>query len=299
MKEIRVIGIIGRGYSGSTILNLLLGSHPDIFAGSEMERLVNYEPASCQICEESCIIWSDSNLGAVSRKSHLFYNTINSFVNKKVIIDASKRISHFIYRKKAPEEFDLVIVSLKKHPLRHVSSYLYNEFFRKNLRNTSLEFMRNYQEKNQETFLGRVEQILSQFHQFENIRNKFLKEHTNDGGIYLDVSYEDIVNDTPHLLQNILSTVGLEFRAEMLNYQKKSHHPLGGNKAAIHKAQRKEIRSTKDHRLNYYAQRGAIFMDNRYQEMLLPETIETIINNPKYVELAKILNYPLLPERDS
>lgn len=59
----RVIFILGYGRSGSTLLDMMLGTHPDIFGAGEMSTICrhvwpNNEICSCQQGVRQCAIWS-------------------------------------------------------------------------------------------------------------------------------------------------------------------------------------------------------------------------------------------------
>lgn len=70
-----VIYVVGYGRSGSTILNIMLGQHPDIFAAGELRNLTtrawqSNEYCSCQNNVQSCPFWievMDSWLGEIGK----------------------------------------------------------------------------------------------------------------------------------------------------------------------------------------------------------------------------------------
>ena len=58
-----VIGILGTSFSGSTVLNLMLGAHPEIYAGGELSALIlsrgQEGVAGCTACGFSCPYWDE------------------------------------------------------------------------------------------------------------------------------------------------------------------------------------------------------------------------------------------------
>ena len=56
----------------------------------------------------------------------------------------------------------------------------------------------------------------------------------------LSLRYEDLVDDPPRYLQQIMNLVGLEFEPEQLQFRRAEHHILSGNRMRWSKNQ--EIR---------------------------------------------------------
>ena len=64
MKLPSVVYIVGYGRSGSTILDIILGQHADIFSAGELRNLTTRawqgnEYCSCQSSLQSCPFWSE------------------------------------------------------------------------------------------------------------------------------------------------------------------------------------------------------------------------------------------------
>ena len=56
--DLTVVNIVAVSYSGSTWLNLVLGSHPQAFSVGEMDRLRKWGCAFCRVHGDGCDVWS-------------------------------------------------------------------------------------------------------------------------------------------------------------------------------------------------------------------------------------------------
>ena len=71
MVQKQVVFIMGTGHCGSTLLELILGSHPQIMALGEVSQLkLHFRTPStediCRICQEPCPYWSERINPAIS-----------------------------------------------------------------------------------------------------------------------------------------------------------------------------------------------------------------------------------------
>jgi len=113
MEKIRLIYIPGSGYSGSTILDLLLGSHSEIEGVGEFyqydEVVKNNGICTCWRKINNCPFWSEVRKiydGLISKsgvdfrddqilKDYFMFKAILIHTGKKIIVDSSKRLDRF------------------------------------------------------------------------------------------------------------------------------------------------------------------------------------------------------------
>src|ERR1700751_3026531 len=95
--RIDVIGILGTSFSGSTLLNLMLGAHPSIYAGGELSALIlnRGDPAiaSCTACGVACRYWTETRRSEGTKAN--LYTTVQQIFGKRIIVDSSKSIDGF------------------------------------------------------------------------------------------------------------------------------------------------------------------------------------------------------------
>lgn len=61
MMPIKVVAIIATGFSGSTLLALMLSRYPEILSCSELGHFLfeKKRPLKCRIHQERCTVWTD------------------------------------------------------------------------------------------------------------------------------------------------------------------------------------------------------------------------------------------------
>src|SRR3954468_14073862 len=138
-KAEHVICVSGISFCGSTVLNLVLGAHPDIHGGGELHKLfMPQKHPRCSVHQYECSEWTEDALASV-RKEGLYHQLAGKF-GKSVISDTSKNVWHHEELRPVNDaNINYVYIQLVKHPLRHSSSYITNKFLPANdLQNTEL-----------------------------------------------------------------------------------------------------------------------------------------------------------------
>lgn len=83
-------------HSGSTLLGLMLGAHPEVFYCGEAMCVQHFNDSSaalylrvCRLCGESCPIWSGVSTGAEQD----LYETLARRAGRPIVFDSSKSVS--------------------------------------------------------------------------------------------------------------------------------------------------------------------------------------------------------------
>lgn len=204
-KKVCFIG--GVGHSGSTLLGLILGSHPRCFYAGEAgktRRLVegrgDPRKRTCKLCGPSCRIWSGFEL----RPDIDLYEQISRRVERPVIIDSSKKL-RWIRRQMAALETAGV-----------VPRYI---FLQRDGRAVINSRVRKYPDEPPRAHVDAwVEQIRQAIEFYENLSHPKLA-----------VRYERLASEPEATTRRICEFLEIEFIPSMLEFYVHEHHPLGGN----------------------------------------------------------------------
>ena len=226
---IKIIYILGSGHSGSTLLDLILGSHSGIESGGEIHKFEQYmsdsstRPEEKRICTcgvhvNDCEYWvkvrsklkrsyGTYEINLQSDDSMEFeennYNVIRAILEvsgKEIFCDSSKgftRLQKFL----GSELFDVFVV----HIIRDGRAVA---FSLKRKGSNYYEVLSNWQKANKKIYLKI---------QKRNIR-------------YIGLKYEDLVDDPQKHISKTLKEVNLKFEKDQLQFWKFVHHNLAGNR---------------------------------------------------------------------
>ena len=241
-QPIKLIYIVGSGHSGSTLLDLLLGSHSciesdgEIFTFSEFFSSMSDRPVERKLCTcgsnvEDCGYWQSvkKQLSPSDKSIDLEINTkhqkdfeernfklISSILEtseKSVFCDSSKTFSR-LKRFLKSTLFDVTIVHLVRDG-RAVSFSKQKKAARKT---GEPECWHKYQD----VYFER----LRSWKEFNLKIHRRLK--SNPG--YLCLKYEDFVANPRVKLTGILAKLNLQFEEPQLDFWKVAHHNLSGNR---------------------------------------------------------------------
>ena len=241
-KKIKVIYILGSGHSGSTLLDLIIGSHSYIESAGEIDRFwryVSHQPpqtgekerfCTCGQPIDQCQYWNkvryelkqtcgkteinpkSKNTEQFIENNYYFIKAILTASRKKIFCDSSKnsyRLDKFLNS----NLFDVHIVhlirdgravgfSLKKKGARTSNNNLYDYY--------------------QAVKLWSKQNLM--------YKHKYMKD-----GNYLELKYEDLVRDPKTSIEQILAKLSLEFEPSQLNFSEYDHHNIGGNRMRMSK----------------------------------------------------------------
>lgn len=227
---IKVIYILGSGHSGSTLVDLVLGSHSAIESGGEFAKYIDYvDPASprpaekrlctCGVAVDACPHWQAVRVKLRSDYGSDLLNTkavddaeferanarviaaILSTTGKSIFCDSSKQTERCL-QLMASDRFDLWVVHLVRDG-----------------RAVGYSYKRKYH-----TYLPEVWRwAASNTHLSARLTRQL-------GERYMFVRYEDFTADPRRETSRILASLGLTFEEVQLAFRDHAHHNLAGNR---------------------------------------------------------------------
>ncbi len=244
MEKVKLVYILSSGYSGSTILDLVLGSHSEIESVGEFihyeEVVRNNGICTCWRKINDCPFWQEVRKifnSLVSNKKidiqdnqilkdYFMFKAILMYTGKKIIVDSSKRLDR-LKLLLASNLFDIKLVYL----IRECQGFMYSAKKRNYTRVIKPILDKNgnvidriFQKKS--IYDGPLKTGLIWF--FENWEMiKFFKKLSL--GDKVIVSYKDFTLNPETELLKICQTLGADLEQGMLNYSAHEHHNIGGN----------------------------------------------------------------------
>lgn len=236
MRETRILYIAGSGHSGSTLLDLLLGSHPHIESIGEIIKLPTYlDPkygrsnmkCTCNVDINDCDYWNrilrghEQVFSRINNESDFesinssLYERILNISGKEIICDSSKSISRLDQLLRC-KTFKVFIV----HIVRDGRAVAYSNYRKKSLNQGPFtEPTKNVKQYDFDRAIKAWQEV-----------NKEIYMRFNDRDNYLLIKYEDLCNDPNTTLNRILNRVDLTFIEEQLDFSNRIHHNVGGNR---------------------------------------------------------------------
>ncbi|MDY7022457.1 MAG: sulfotransferase [Cyanobacteriota bacterium] len=298
----KVVFVLGIGRSGSTLLNYILGSHPDCFDLNEISKLPEiyqnpqrhrdfwegpgkYWEEKFSPEELKMLVAGLSNhriTPYIPLKVERFvreitgtdrilnpYSLMFSKLDKKVLIDSSKYV-HWVSKKLQAKEFRSgQVEGYLIHLIRDGRAVL----------NSYLRWDKNLTvDKFSEKWSRLMIQDQKYYEQFPSERKMIVR-------------YEELASEPEATIQKVCKMIGIEFKPEMIEYWKYNHFGIVGNFGtrsliAKYKGQQTESKVEKIHG-DYYNQQGfKIKLDLRWKEQLDSEKIE------EFYSLTNNLNKP-------
>lgn len=236
----KLIYIAGSGHSGSTLLEMLLSSHPSICGLGETEMLLNdatrpkyLASARQRICScgrsiIDCSLWGqflefiEANpcLNFRERYTHLLNLVYQERGRETVVADSSKYISPLHKRidwvtstcSDNATKVELFVV----HLLKDVRAYATSNKWR-------------YRQSR-----GQGYQILKSFYRWRRDNIKIANLLNREQIDHVRISYEDLCFNPPLVLQHICQQAGISYNEEMLNLSRADGHIGLGNPMRCH-----------------------------------------------------------------
>lgn len=231
----KVVFITGTGHCGSTLVDLILGSHSRAFSLGEFWSAYRYldQPEDqslgmCGICADGCSFW-DERVSRKKLRDH--FRGFDS--NNKLIFRLSRRFgsaqSNIYKHLFAVSNTDVLIDSSKPIPRikrqlfpfwqwRQMKPYLL--YVTRDGRAITNSYLRKYPEKGMKHFAnqwktGTLERE-AYFETFPEAQRYRL-------------SYEDITTKPEAVVQDLCRWLDLPYEPNMLQYWKQDHHMIAGN----------------------------------------------------------------------
>jgi hypothetical protein len=299
VADLRVIGILGTSFSGSTVLNLLLGAHPDIYAGGELSALIlnrgDEGVSVCSACGSACAYWTGPARAAITKAN--LYHEIERIFGKRIVVDSSKSIAWF-NETLASDEHRRVLPSyvlMVKHPIRYLASCVANitPHRPRNVRGGILGRLTPAGQR--EAFLEEIVEDLDGF--YEGFWGNFGK--TVGGAAFHLMHYERMVADPRAALAPVLRSLGLSYAAEMTEFSRASYHQIGGNAGPLYQLGQGWPKGAVvgEARRSFYEGGAGLRIDDKYQQLLNPRELARFLAHRTVRKLCDGLGYddPRMP----
>lgn len=259
--ETEAVYILSAGRSGSTLLNMLLGSHPEALAVGELTHLpknlaLNTE-CSCGEAVRNCGVWRPvaERMGAIADPYHMDLG----FISASRVIDHKKltrayRIQWKLHRAlmyvawhsrlpvKSPRFLSTIETTLALYDtLREVTGA-------RVIVDASKDYLKGigiYKASNAKvilltrdgraSFYSRLKSGFSRQRSLAAWRNYYenalplIEKHISDGRM-VQLRYEDLAADPARELARLCSFIGIEYHASMLDFRNVVHHVVNGNR---------------------------------------------------------------------
>jgi hypothetical protein len=234
-RLIPLVYIAGSSHSGSTLLDLLLGSHSKVESLGEakkipqvMQKIRSGDSPVCSCLEriDDCPFWRAALCFDApyfpERERITFEHGADlamarralAFRGREVLLDSSKILGRLGFLTREPA-FRLVCVHLIRDPRAVAFSAL-----RKN-------------EKKFGSFSsgGRLRLLMRHAQDWSRLNLKIRNRFGSGKSVeYLPLRYEDFVRDPVMALKKILTCVGLEFESSQMTFRDAVHHNVEGNR---------------------------------------------------------------------
>ncbi len=264
---IKVVFVLGAVRSGSTWLNMVLGSHSWAANLGEYYRpFVTPGHPVCRLCEAdglpSCAVFD--GIQDVSRTDA--YHFAARRLGRNVLIDASKRPEWCVrYLWRADIEGRLV------HLVRHPCGFVESETRRDPA--------------------AAPEQLLQSWERVNADLESFVE---TSGSPSILASYDDLADDPATRFPPLCRFIGHEWEPAALSYWKVPHHGLGANGAASAYLKGRKVANYRTWDEGYYADvtLRATAADRRWKERLPAEFIRHAVETPYAAHLARRLGRP-------
>ncbi len=256
----KVIYIAGLGHSGSTILDMALGCHPEIVGLGEIYAVFNkknqktlFEESTCSCGKKGvdCDFWKNlrkisSSDKTVEEKYRLLIDVFNEkYGNEMILLDSSK--NSYPYLQFLNKEYDLRVIYLT----RDYRSWVYSRFTR--TRKPMLFFIFRWY--------------------FENKKLLYmLKKY----GVKINyIGYEELAMYPELILKKICKFIDVDFSKDLLFPDNTKSHIINGNISRVDKDKRKgffyDFRWMTSGRLALLSSLFAVF--NRFNKKLVYSNI--------------------------
>jgi len=222
-KPVPVIYIAGSSHSGSTLLDLLLGSHSAVESVGEAKKIPELlsrvaagdSPlCTCQDALLRCPLWGDilaRGLGDLKHDAAAnadLFRLVLEKQGKSVILDSSKTLGRALLLARS-ELFAPVFVHLVRDSRAVVFSSKRKRMRQKSRGHGTFEIARGWQKLN-----ARIPRRIGRKTAWPLLR----------------VRYEDLTENPKSVLGTILAAAGLEWEEPMLRFREHIHHNVEGNR---------------------------------------------------------------------
>ena len=271
MPDNKVVFIMGPGHCGSTLLDLLLGSHTQAFSLAEIHVIGRFvdspERASqpiCAVCGDQCEFWNKrvrlDALRLFHSRKNLFWKVVgrgmravrNSYgplfeaTGKSLLIDSSKN----------PGWFKQQIAT--RFAWRDVTPHLI--YLGRDGRGVANSYYRKYPERGLEWASQHWKDSIVSMNRFYET---FPFQHKTR------VRYEDLATSPEQVVRTLCDFAEVPFEPGMLTYWVHDHHPVSGNAGThslILRERERRNHASADHRLSVN-QDERFYANDHYEDL--------------------------------
>ena len=242
----QVVYILGSGHSGSTLLDLLLGTHPQILSCGELLSVWQYLSGDKRVCAcglpvVKCSFWKEVLTCVQGREVYLARSDFDLPSWRKFVLFRRKKRDHFAtaYGNVNRKLFDCIAAVSEKAFIVDSSKQAQRLFFLENSKMIDLKVIHLVRD-------GRA------------VMNSFLRKYGSSywwRGIYrwaspnlvglllrrqfgaqrwLNVSYEELATKTERTIQKICCFLDITYDPVMLNFKGRIAHNIGGNTRVLY-----------------------------------------------------------------
>lgn len=298
-NSLKIISVLGTSFSGSSLFNMMMDSHPKIFGGGELLKIFYpQKKAFCSICLTDCPFWNwddDKNWSRLTREN--LYHLIANKSGTSIIVDSSKNPDHFVSMTEATSPSIIYFpIILTKHPIRLAASFLANKYIPTTV---GLDDYSQNQFRNADPKIV-IQRVASYFKKVARHYNQAKQVSQPWVDSCQRIAYESVVSNPKQSISSILKKVDLEWSDTILDFSNQEHHPIGGNSAAHYhisrqpnpEQQKRREKKMIPEKLSFYQDRhSGLRLDNKYREMLSDEMLNNILMLDEYSELCSQLGY--------
>lgn len=275
----KVICILSCRYSGSTILDYMLGSHSQAFSLTELRSFIvgGRKPFTCKSClpPESCSIYSPAftqklmQIGATSQ----LYTEIAQKSGANILIDSSKNMGWFRKTLRGLNPQDVLFVHISKSPEAYGGSE------------------RNKSHPNA-------------LHSVESIGNTWWRQNANilrflrfSPYTAISVRYRDLIHSPQEVLNSILAYVGAQYQPGIENFWNYPHHPLWGNKGTRSHLSATDSNPTAwadesdENKQLYLENHQKLFLDEKWRRSFTDQELNSLYTVGRVSQIARLLGY--------
>ncbi|GHE02831.1 sulfotransferase family protein [Streptomyces alanosinicus] len=259
-----VVFIGGAGHSGSTLLGLILGTHPAVFYAGEAQKSIYLDNPQapqrarmCRLCGPDCPVWGALRV-ADGRE---LYETLSQHTGRPVVVDSAKPVPWIEQQSGALRgvvPVHLIVLSRDGRAVVNSRARKYPEV----------------------TLRRHVADWKMQMRATEELASRW------EGGRVCRVRYEELATDPDTVVRRLCSVLGIGFRAGMLDPWSSEHHPLSGNdgtqsllRRPLNAAQHRRVApawSVSPRSRAWYADHpGGIRLDLRWKSEMSAEALAT------------------------
>lgn len=291
----QVIAVMGISYCGSTLLNLMLDTHPDIAGVGEVHALLDWfgegYAKSCATCTEACPQWTPEVVRSLSQEH--FYTLMAARLQARTLVDTSKTPQWFDASTRFQEEgaVRFVPVVMVKHPVRHLASLLLNHLAVHASEEEAATMLKNPVARRQAMATLLTRRLIPEY-------NAILSALPGIFGArpFHVVRYEGLVREPARELTPLLHDLGLAYDVQIPSCYAFPHHYIGGNSGAGYQYHKRDedIKSPGGIKEAFYKHTTGIAMDDKYKAVFRDEEVAMLQRDPIVQDVCSKLGYTSL-----